>query len=190
MISGLVVVSLLAFAIFLSSDKKFFSPETERGIVKDLGCVSSTEERIVRGNSLTGLIESSETVKIFFGYYDCNEIKKEDIIVYFYAGNEEPLIKIVKGMPEDKFAFQKTEAGWRILINGEAVKNSKGESYSLSEKGSKMLSLYERDYKGIIPANAYLILGNLASGSLDSTHFGLIGKQDILGKAELIKNGG
>jgi len=40
--------------------------------------------------------------------------------------------------------------------------------------------------KGIIPENSYLILGNLVSGSIDSTTFGLIDKGDILGKAELI----
>jgi len=45
-----------------------------------------------------------------------------------------------------------------------------------------MLSLYERDYKGVIPKNAYLILGNLVEGSLDSSRFGLVGKSDFLGK--------
>ena len=47
-----------------------------------------------------------------------------------------------------------------------------------------MLSLYERDYQGKIPEDAYLVLGDNINGSLDSRNFGLIGKQDILGKVE------
>ena len=48
-----------------------------------------------------------------------------------------------------------------------------------------MLSLYEENYKGVIPENAYLILGNLSGGSLDITHFGFVNKKDILGKVKL-----
>jgi type IV secretory pathway protease TraF len=47
-----------------------------------------------------------------------------------------------------------------------------------------MLSLYEDDCSEGIPQNTYLILGNLTSGSLDSSRFGLIDKSDILGKVE------
>ncbi|MDP3057559.1 MAG: signal peptidase I [bacterium] len=189
------MVSLAVFAVLLSPETKLFSPEIERGIVQKQGCVSSVEEKIVRGNSLTGVIEPGETVKILFGYYDCNEIKKEDIIVYSYAGNPVPLIKIVKGIPGDSFRLQKEESGpvrgktsngvnRNILIKGEVLKNAQSQPYLIGESGYRMLSLYERDYKGVIPENAYLLLGNLASGSLDGTHFGLIGKADILGKVE------
>ena len=59
-------------------------------------CPTTIEERTVRGNSLSGFIEQGETIKIFTGYYDCHDVKKEDIIVYDYSGNEVPLIKIVK----------------------------------------------------------------------------------------------
>jgi len=48
-----------------------------------------------------------------------------------------------------------------------------------------MLSLYERDYKGVIPENAYLLLGNRASGSVDSTTFGLVDKSGIVAKVEI-----
>jgi type IV secretory pathway protease TraF len=48
-----------------------------------------------------------------------------------------------------------------------------------------MLSLYEKDYKGVIPKNAYLLLGNRISGSVDSTTFGLVEKSDIIAKVEL-----
>ncbi|MCK4730671.1 MAG: signal peptidase I [Candidatus Aenigmarchaeota archaeon] len=151
---------------------------------QDYNCITKTEEKTVRGTSLTGLIENGQNVNILFDYYNCNEIKKWDVVVYDYAGNDNLIIKIVKGLPGDKFSLEKTERGWNILINNEIVKNSKNQSYLLNQKSYQMLSLYERDYKGIIPETTYLILGNLAKGSLDSTKFGLVGKGDITGKVE------
>ena len=88
-------------------------------------------------------------------------------------------------MPQDTFHLEKNNNGWNILINDEIVRNSQDKPYILSEKKSKMLALYESDYQGVIPENSFLILGNLVSGSLDSTRFGLIDKNSILGKAEI-----
>ncbi|MBI5306556.1 signal peptidase I [Candidatus Wolfebacteria bacterium] len=149
-------------------------------------CVNKIEDRLVRGNSLSGLIEPGASVKILFGFYDCHEIKAGDIIAYNYSGNPEPLIKIVRAVPGDKFQLKRSsdDQNINILINGEIIKNSQNQPYLLDTKGYKMLSLYEKDYKGIIPKDTYLILGNLANGSLDSAHFGLIDKSDILGKVE------
>ncbi len=179
-------IIVLSASIFIFLSYLFFQRNLDFTASKqsDVNNCYKTENRIVHGDSLSGLIEPNATVKILFGYYNCNEIKRGDIIAYNFSGDKNPIIKIVKGLPDDKFHIQETNGVWNILINSETVKNSKGEPYSLSEGVSKMLLLYERDYKGIIPADAYLILGNLVSGSLDSTRFGLIGKNDILGKVE------
>lgn len=177
---------ILSVAIFIFLSYLFFQRNLDftASMRVDITNCYKTENRIVRGDFLLGLTEPNQTVKVLFGYYSCNKIERGDIVAYNYAGDPNPIIKIVRGIPGDKFSLQKTEGGWNIIINGETVKNSKGEPYGLSESGSKMLLLYERDYKGIIPADAYLILGNLASGSLDSSRFGLVGEQDILGKVE------
>lgn len=148
-------------------------------------CPMKIEEKIVRGDSLSGLIESGETVKIAFGFYDCNEIQREDIVIYKFSGNPEPIIKIVKGLQGDKIDLKKDGATWNILINNELVKNSNDEPYQLSESSYNLLNLYVKDYQGVIPPNAYLILGNLAEGSLDSSRFGLVDKSDILGKVAI-----
>ncbi|MBI1961439.1 MAG: signal peptidase I, partial [Parcubacteria group bacterium] len=42
--------------------------------------------------------------------------------------------------------------------------------------------LYVRDYAGVVPGGAYLVLGNRATGSDDSTVFGLIDANRIKGK--------
>jgi signal peptidase I len=152
---------------------------------KSQNCTIKIEEKIVRGNSLEPLIKDGETIEVLFGYYDCYPIQRNDIVLYSYSGNKNPIIKIIKGIPGDKFSLKKTNNGWYILINGEILKNSQNQPYIFDERGYKMLSLYEKDYKGIIPEDAYLILGNLSQGSLDSSYFGLVGKKDILGKVRV-----
>jgi len=95
------------------------------------------------------------------------------------------LLKVVKGIPGDKFELKETTGGWNIFINGQIVRNFENEPYVISGNGYKMLSLYERDYKGIIPQNAYLLLGNTSFGSVDSTKFGLVDRSGIIAKVEI-----
>jgi hypothetical protein len=170
---------LLIF-IILALTGLFFYPQIKRVLVslapddarvpqlvtKDQ-CLFDIQERIVRGDSLSGLIEAGEGVKIDFGFYACNEIRREDIVM---------------GLPGDKFNFQQSGDYWQLLINEEIVRNSFGEVYKFNEHSYNLLNLYVKDYEGIMPADTYLILGNLTNGSLDSSRFGLVAKGDILGK--------
>jgi signal peptidase I len=168
--------------IIIPERKDLISDSAKSENISFYDCPTKTEERIVRGNSLSGLIEPGQTIEILLGYYDCNIVKRGDIVVYNYAGDINPIIKVVKAISGDSFQMKKAGVGWNILINNEIVKNSQNQPYIIDESGYKMLSLYINDYKGVIPENAYLILGNLTGGSLDSTRFGLIDKSDILGK--------
>lgn len=145
-------------------------------------CRTTTQDREVRHSSLSGLIEEGETVKIAFGFYDCHEILRGDIVAYQYAGNTNPIIKIVYGIPGDRFALKKSNTGWLIILNGRPLINAQGTLYVLPDEAYRVLSLYERDYRGVIPLDAFLILGNLPTGSLDSSKFGLVDKGDIIGK--------
>ena len=148
-------------------------------------CSIKIEEKIVRGTSLFPLIKPGQEIKLLYGYYDCHPVERGDVVAYDYAGRENPIIKIIKAIPEDKFHLEKASNGWHIFVNDKILRNSENKPYLLSENGYKMLSLYWKDYNGIIPENTYLILGNLVSGSLDSSRFGLVYKTDILGKVEL-----
>jgi len=145
-------------------------------------CMTRIEARMVKGESLAGLIEAGEEVKIDFGFYNCNEIRREDIVIYNFLGNPDPIIKIIKGLPGDKFNFQQSGDYWQLLINEEIVRNSFGEPYRFNESSYNLLNLYIKDYSGVIPSETYLILGNLSNGSLDSSRFGLVDKGEILGR--------
>jgi len=180
----LIVVLVLALS-FLKSQKP--STSSSQAWPENQACIKETKEMIVRGDSLSGVIEDGATVKILFGVYDCNPVERGDIVIYKYAGNADPIIKIIRAVSGDGFKLNKAKngAGWNILVNGEVLKNSKGEDYIIDDRGYRLLALYERDYEGIIPDGGYLILGNLSSGSTDSTQFGLVAKGGILGKVVL-----
>ena len=188
------LVALVLFLIFggfliynfIESPVKPLSPSASSSSTPSHGsskCVVEERPLKVRGSSLSGLIEDGAVLKVLMGYYKCHSVERDDIIIYNYPAGD-PLIKIAKGVAGDKFHLQETDKDcWNILINDKVIKNSQNLPYCISQQGHQMLSLYEKDYKGVIPQDAYLILGNSLGGSLDSTRFGLVGKNDILGKA-------
>ena len=196
----LVLIGGVSLGIILSGNTEkageekaavFSQPADEPG-----ECQVEVEERIVRGGSLDPLIKDGETVRVLFGYYNCHEIQRDDVVLYSYAGNEAPLIKIVRGVPGDSFKLEQTEQGapirdeisngvnWHIIINGKILENSAGHPYLISGKRYEMLALYEKDYQGKIPEGAHLLLGNITSGATDSTRFGFVSKGDLLAKVE------
>ena len=189
----IILVLLLLTGISFYIIPKIFPPSPFSLLKKDCP-VLQQEKRLVKGNSLTPILNPGDQVKILFNYYECSKIqagevdntfkvKRDDIIAYDFAGQpSEPIIKIIKAIPGDSFKLQRAGSNWNILINNKILKNSQGQPYNLPEAKYKMLHLYERDFNGLIPADTYLILGNLPSGSLDSTRFGLVHKNDILGK--------
>jgi signal peptidase I len=158
--------------------KEYFPPDNSQAVRSD--CFS-IKEVTVRGNSMSPFLESGETVRALFGYYDCNPVQRNDIVLFRYSGNENLLIKFVRGIPGDNWNLKKTDNGYEIIINGNPVLNSEGNPYLIAESSIRILEIYIKDYP-IIPEKTYLLLGDGLNGSIDSTHFGLVGKDDILAK--------
>ena len=179
---ALIVIAELVFFAYLKLKEIKYNQQF------NLTCVSEQTDEIVRGQSLSGLIAEGQTVKLLKNFYNCNPVQRGDIVAYNYSRLPEPIIKIVKGLPGDQFNLQKNERGsYNVLINGKIIATSANQPYVLQAGTQKMLELYINDYKGVIPPDTYLIFGNLALGSLDSTQFGLVGKEGILGKIEVKK---
>lgn len=129
-------------------------------------------ESDVRGTSMLPVYQEGDMIRYSSGYYHCYDIKRNDIIIYHHP--RELLIKRVVGVPGDSWKY----LSWQILIGKKPLKNTEGQEYAID---SKILRLYADSYP-IIPEGTYLILGNQISGTLDSSRFGLIAKQDIVGK--------
>jgi len=136
---------------------------------------------IVRGNSMSGILKDGQEIIVLKNYYSCYPVKRDDLVIYQYAGLPEPLVKIVKAVPGDYWEIKLADQGYKIIVNGKVLTNSNKEPYQIPTGKIAMLKLYASDYP-IIPPNTYLILGNIPSGTLDSSRFGLVSKSEIIGK--------
>lgn len=150
-------------------------------------CIKNTGEYVVRGGSLAGILEDQDKVELLFGYYECNNVKVGDLVAYQFANRSTPLIKKVYGVGGDRFLLKEENNAWHIIVNGDVIKNSQNIPFVLNDSSKNILALYVDGYHGIIPHDAYLILGNVPEGSIDSTYFGLAGKQDIIAKVVVRK---
>ncbi|MDP3880966.1 MAG: signal peptidase I [bacterium] len=177
-------IAILLFFVLITIGFLFFGRSENRVL----------EEFEVRNNSMSGLLEPGEKIEVDFNYYKNNEIERGDVVLFSYAGNENYLVKTVYGIPGDivdlenaggpaRNASASVAGGqFRLLINGRAAVNSEDNEFVFSAQKANLLSLYIADYKGRIPSDAYLILGNLEGGSVDSSKFGFVAKENIVGK--------
>ena len=175
-----IIFFLLIFNLGKISDDNFVEP------VLEANCSIEKRIVIVRGDSMAPFLQPDNEVEAMYGYYACHDILRNDVVLYKYSGKDNLLIKFVRAVPGDRWGLEKSEAGYNIIVNGSAVLNSEGEPYSIADTSIKMLQLYIKDYP-IIPDNTYLLLGDKISGTLDSTAFGLVGKDDIMAKVEVAK---
>jgi len=192
----ILVSALVVFLLILSSPFLLRQDQTNLGVTgNSTDYVGNVKLFEVRGSSLAPLINPGETIKLLYGYYDNHPVERGDIVAYDYAGNDVPIIKIVKAIPGDKWrVFQKRsfQAGrfasdsYQIIVNDKPLKNSEGQYYQIPESNIKMLKLYAESYP-VLKDDTYLILGNKILGSLDATRFGLVSKSDILGKVEVCR---
>ena len=155
-------------------------------VVPTKECPVSSKEMTVRGSSMYPFIKPDETVQALFGYYNCYDVSRNDVVLYSYSGNKNLLIKSVKGIPGDQWNLREENGTYEIVVNGVSLLNSEGKPYEIPRSSAKILQLYTKDYP-VIPADTYLLLGDETGGSVDSTRFGLISKSDIMAKVEIVK---
>lgn len=171
--------------IAIQSQPAYMRPNDFLPITK-ANCTINPSTAEVAGHSMEPLIPSSSVITYLNGYYSCNQVLKEDIVIYSFAGNKNPLIKIVKAVEGDDFRLDKNEHGCiNLIVDGKTAMNSAGHEYCLSEKTARMLALYEKDYQGKMPPDSVLLMGDNALGTIDSTYFGLVNRHDLAGKVVL-----
>jgi signal peptidase I len=133
----------------------------------------------VEGGSMSPRIAPGQMIYVREGEEECwGELKRGDVVLFRNGGSPFPLIKAIRGLPGDTLAMKEGA----IIINGKPATNSAGEPYNLSPPRARMIGLYARDYHGIIPPKAFLVMGELTRGAADSSRFGLVLQSSILGK--------
>ncbi len=151
----------------------------------DLSCVTETKEEVVQGSSMEPLIHNGEMITASFGYYNCHQFERNDLVIFNLPSRHDPIIKRLVGLPGDKFGLREENGSWLIIINDMVLVNSTQKPYTLSEQRKTILAINANDYGGVIPPNALIVVGDDPNGTIDSTLFGLLNTQTIVAKAIL-----
>ena len=131
---------------------------------------------IVNGDSMFPLLEDQQEIILIKNYYDCYDPQAGDLVAYDYAGNDNPIIKLIKATDQDKLEIKNN----KLFINNQVMTNSVDQEYNFNNQEIKVLNLYIENNH--LPTAAYLIFGDNVSSSNDSRVFGAVGLADILGK--------
>ncbi len=145
-------------------------------------CPPVAKEYDITGHSLEPILIEGDVITGLLGYYDCNPVGRGDLVLLKFSWYKVPVIKIVKGIPGDSLSLLPAGDGFSIVVNGEIAVNSEGRPYHLKDDRAGMISNYVKSYNGIIPKDAYLVLGNVPEGTLDSTQVGLLDISYFIGK--------
>lgn len=133
----------------------------------------------IRGDSMSPSLSSGEEIGYIESYYDCHDVLKGDIIIFYSPRDDSLLVKRVYGVEGDSLNYDDFRN--TIQINEKIITNSQGEEFRID---STILELYSSKFK-VIPSQSYLVFGDEISGSYDSSKFGFIPRDIIVGKVEL-----
>ncbi len=169
----LLLILLIANLAWVYQTKKITTAES---------CFTESE-KIVHGYSMEPLFYNGDTILSLLGYYDCHEIKRGDIVLADYGGASFGIIlKTVKALPGDTFTLSPDGQAWNIIVNEEILTTSLGVKYSLPDYIATILKSYENKTGGIVPNDNYLLFGEVAEGSFDSTRAGFFPRKTLIAK--------
>lgn len=146
--------------------------------------VISSQIVVVKGHSLEPFIFEGEKLATLWQPEFLKIISRGEILIISVDIHAGPLVKIVLGLPGDKWSLVKNLQGhFNVIINGEKLKNPLGVEYAFPPERIKILEMLIKITKNVIPPETYLVFGADPAGTMDSSVFGLIDKEQILGKA-------
>jgi hypothetical protein len=133
---------------------------------------------------MRGLIEQGEWVTVKMNYYGCNKIERDDVVLFRFSNFADPVIRIVKGLPNDEFkvAFDKAHAKWFLTIANEPVRDVNNEIHYFGNAKKPLLAQYEENLHGKLSSDMLLILCSQPPCVSDSTQFGMVALKDVMGR--------
>ena len=141
----------------------------------------------VLGPSMNPTLYEGDVVLLNKFAYRIGKIRRGDIIALNYNG-EKLMVKRVIGLPGEKVEYKDN----KLYINGEAFQETyldsdvKTEDFLVSESKVYTVNFNADTLENLesdsIPEDMYLVLGDNRGNSEDSRYYGLIKKEDIIGK--------
>ena len=138
----------------------------------------------IKGDSMDPTLKDGERVVVNIMGYKIGDVKKGNVIV-FHANKKDEYVKRVIGVPGDKVQYKKDQ----LYINGKKQDepylnyNEKRKQVEYITGTFQVKDLANANSKSnVIPKDKYLVLGDNREVSKDSRSFGLIDKDQIVGK--------
>ncbi|MCM2282799.1 MAG: signal peptidase I [Bdellovibrionaceae bacterium] len=134
-----------------------------------------------------GLLEPGEKVVVEFGTYSCTEPQREDLVVLqrrsIRGGSPAAIsVKRLAGLPGDQILVMAIGNKSILYINNEVVANPAGRPLLLSPASAEMFRQVELAWQGRIPKDRYLVFGTKSVGSVDSTEWGPLAREELVGR--------
>lgn len=138
----------------------------------------------IKGDSMDPTLKDSQRVMVNIIGYKIGGVKEGNVIV-FHANKKDDYVKRVIGTPGDSVQYKNDT----LYINGKKQKepylnyNEKRKQTEYITGTFKVKDLANANSKtNVIPKDKYLVLGDNREVSKDSRSFGLIDKDQIVGK--------
>ena len=144
----------------------------------------------IKGDSMDPTLKDSQRVMVNIIGYKIGGVKEGNVIV-FHANKKDDYVKRVIGTPGDSVQYKNDT----LYINGKKQKepylnyNEKRKQTEYITGTFKVKDLANANSKtNVIPKDKYLVLGDNREVSKDSRSFGLIDKDQIVGKVSFRSN--
>lgn len=183
---GLGVV-LIAGGLIYSLNKKVKIEKqswNDDGSLKPGANCETGTETVKVPSAGSDIFQPGEEVKVEMNYYACNKGERGEIVMIKSPGRDDPIFKYIKMVPGDKYSVVQNnkDKKYHVVVNGDEMENSKGETYTFTERKSRMIKLYESNFKDGIKQGVYFVFGESPAGGFDSTRFGPVTSERMIGK--------
>ena len=152
----------------------------------EMGNMDCVREKVVETISdphMEEAIPGGTNMRVFLNYYNCNSVSREDLVWFRFSDSIKPVVRIVKGVPGDRYELQKLDdKKWSIKINGQAIKTKTGNDYFVESNSVPPLKTYEISRKGILRDKEFILLSSNPPGLTDSSNLGLVKPEKLAGR--------
>lgn len=146
------------------------------------GCPSEIRTLKMEDPFLRGILEQGAAFQAAMNYYQCNSPVKGDLVLYRYSWKFMPVARQIVAVGGDKIALRKVGSGWELWINGKVHLGGKQRFVFGIPSADPPLQNYFKANKGTVLPNHVLVLSSFPPGDKDSSVFGAVDIQDIVGK--------
>jgi hypothetical protein len=155
----------------------------EDGTVKPGTDCAVKTETIKAPAAGSDIFKPGQEIEVEMNYYACNKGARDEIVMIQTPGRNDPIFKYIKMIPGDKYTVAAGKnKKFHVTVNGKSMKNPQGEPYSFTDRKSRMIKLYESNFKDGIKGGVYFVFGKTSAGGFDSTRFGPVTSERMVGR--------